>query len=173
LKKRLEKVAWLSNQSERKSKRKVTYALFLIVAILAVLTVSFVLLRNENFYTMHGIKETKITTIHSSGGNQTYTYVYENKDWKATYDLGKKLILHEPLYTNSTDPGITNLMSVVCSTNGFTFTESSPSLPTGVLYASDASTATEKVDLVFQTPTTPYTGVFEYTMYYDYTLTQP
>jgi hypothetical protein len=163
----------LSNLSERKSKRKVVYALFFIVVILVVLSVAFVLLRNDNFYTMHGIKETKITNIHSSSGNQTYTFVFEDKDWKASYELGKNLILHEPLYTNSTEPGTTNLMSVVCTTNGFTFTESSPSLPTGVPYASDVSTATEKVDLVFQTPTTPYTGVFEYIMYYDYTLTSP
>ena len=166
-------MARLLNQAKGKSKRKIVYALFFIVMILAVLTVSFILLRNENFYTMRGIKETKITTIHSSSGNQTYTFVYENKDWKATYEAGKELTLHEPLYTNSTEPGTTSLMSVVCNTNGFAFTESSPSLPTDVPYASDASSATRKVDLVFQSPKMPYTGVFEYTMYYEYTLTSP
>jgi hypothetical protein len=122
---------------------------------------------------MEGIKETKITTIHSSTGTQTYTFVYEDSNWRATYELGRKLTLHEPLYTNSTAPGVTNLVSVVCNTTGFSFSESSPSLPANVPYASDVSAATERVDLVFQTPTTPYKGVFEYTLYYDYTLTSP
>jgi hypothetical protein len=163
----------LSDQSGKKSNRKAIYALFIIILILAVVTASYFLLRSNNFYTLHGIKETKITYIHSSSGTQTYTFVYENSTWKASYELGKKLTLHEPLYTNSTAPGTTNLTSVVCNTSGFSLSESLPALPADVPYASDVSASTETVSLIFQTPTTPYTGVFEYTMYYDYTLTSP
>jgi hypothetical protein len=160
----------LSDTSGKKSKRRVVYAFFLIIMILAVVSVSYLLLRNYDHYTMHGIKETKITYIHSSTGVQTYTFVYENSNWAATYELGRKLTLHEPLYTNSTAPGTTNLTSVVCNTSGFTFSESTPALPVEVPYAFDASASTETVEIIFQTPTTPYTGVFEYTMYYDYFL---
>jgi hypothetical protein len=164
-------VACLSDQLGKKSNRKIIYVLFIVVAILVVGVVSYFLLRNDNLYTMHGIKEIKITTIHSSSGNHTYTFVYENSNWRATYELGKKLTIHEPLYTNTTDPGITKLSSVICTTPGFTLSESSPVLPTDVPYAFDLAASTETVNLVFQTPTTPYTGVFEYTMYYDFTLT--
>jgi hypothetical protein len=163
----------LSDQSRKKSKRKTVYALFIILIILAAVTASYFLLRNNNRYTMHGIKETKTTYIHSSSGTQTYTTIYENNDWKATYELGKNLTLHDPLYTNSTVPGTTKLTSVVCTTSGFTYLESFPTLPADVPYASDVSTSTEIVDLIFKTPTTPYTGVFEYTLYYDYTLAPP
>jgi hypothetical protein len=163
----------MSNQSGKKSKNKTIYALFVIVLIIAVVTVSYLLLRNDDFYTMHGIKETKITHIHSSSGNQTYTFVYENNDWAATYQLGKKLTIHEPLYTNTTDPGTTKLTSVVCNTSGFTLTESLPTLPTNVPYAYDVTASDKTVELVFQTPTTSYKGVFEYTMVYDFTFNSP
>jgi hypothetical protein len=160
----------LSDQPGKKSKRKIIYVLFIVAAILAVGVISYLSFRNDNSYTMHGIKEMKITTIHSSSGNHTYTFVYENSNWRATYELGKKLTIHEPLYTNTTDPGITKLSSVICNTPGFSLSESSPVLPTDVPYAFDVAASTETVNLVFQTPTTPYTGVFEYTMYYDFTL---
>jgi len=163
----------VTNQPGKKSKRKAVYALSIIILILAVITVSYLLLRNDDSYTMHGIKETKITYIHSPSGNQTYTFVYENSSWAATYELGKKLTINEPLYTNTTDTGTTNLASVVCNTPGFTLTESLPALPTDVPYAFDVAASTQTVKLFFQTLTTPYTGVFEYTMYYDFTFTSP
>jgi hypothetical protein len=163
----------MSNQPEKKSKSKSIYALLAVVLILSLVTVSYFLLRNDDFYTMHGIKETKITNTHSSSGNHTYTFVYENNDWKATYELGKKLTIHEPLYTNTTDSGTTNLTSVLCNTSGFTLTESLPVLPTNVPYAYDVAASDKTVELIFQTPTTPYTGVFEYTLVYDFTFNSP
>ena len=164
----------MSNLSKKNSKRKTIYAVFAITLILVSgVTIYYFLFSNSNAYTMHGIKETKITNSHSSGGTQTYTFVYENNNWASTYHLGRKLTIHEPLYTNSTEPGTTKLMSVVCNTTGFTLIETAPALPTNVPYAFDVASSTEKINLVFQTPTTPYTGVFEYTMVYDYTLTSP
>jgi hypothetical protein len=158
----------VSEQSGKQSKRKV-YALLAIIIILAAAAASYFLFWSHD-YILHGEKETKITYIHSSSGTQTYTFVYENNSWTATYELGKTFTIHYPLYTNSTVPGTTNLTSVVCNTSEFSFLESVPVLPTNVPYASDISSATKTIDLVFQAPTTPYTGVFEITFYYDYSI---
>ena len=56
-------------------------------------------------------------------------------------------------------------------TQGYILSETSPALPTDVPYASDVASSTRTANLVFQTPSTLYSGVFEYTMHYDFTFT--
>ena len=147
-------------------------ALALILGIAAV-AVGYIALNqnpstNSNYSSLVGLKETRIIMIHSSAENATTNSTFENSNWTASYEPGKMLTITESLYTTSND-GVTVLTNVVANTPGFLFESSSPSFPTLVPYAANASGTTQVVNLTFLTPSMSYSGDLEYTLYLNYT----
>jgi len=126
--------------------------------------------QNPSYSVLVGLKETKVITIYSSSGNLTTTSTIVNSNWTAPYTPGKVLTIVEYLYATNQN-GVMVLTDASSNTPGFVFEGSSPSFPVLVPYASSISTATEKVELSFLTPSAPHTGDFEYTLYFN--LTEP
>jgi hypothetical protein len=162
----------MSAKAKNKPSIRTVYAvaaLALVLGVAALLVGASSFFQNPRYCVLSGVKETKVTFVESSLVNTTRTYVYENDNWTASYELGKPLILDESLYTTS-KAGVTTITNVVSNTAGFVFKETNISLPAFVPYASDISAASQRVELTFQTPSTPYVGDFEYTVYYNLTL---
>ncbi len=125
--------------------------------------------QNPQMGVLSGVKETKITSIISSDLNQTSSLVYDNPNWTATYEPGGTFTLTESLYTTSTN-GVAVLTNVTSNTPGFVFIASNPEIPVLALYAENVSAATQKIQLTFQAPSTIYSGVFEYSLYFTLTI---
>ncbi|HTY74872.1 MAG TPA: hypothetical protein VMD05_04820 [Candidatus Nanoarchaeia archaeon] len=162
----------MSTEANNKPRKKGIYALAALALILGIGAISVGALsffQNPTYTILSGVKETKITFINTSIENTSQTTNYENKNWTASYEPGKTLTLDESLYTTS-DTGVTMITTVISNTPGFVFKESSISLPAFVPYAANISTASERIELTFQTPSTPYTGEFKYTVYYNLTI---
>jgi len=162
----------MSAKAQNKPSLRAVYAVAALALILGVAALTIGVssfFQNPRYCVLSGIKETEVTFVDSSLGNTTRTLVYENNNWTASYELGKPLILDESLYTTS-EAGVTTITNVVSNTSGFVFKESNVSLPAFVPYASDISAAHQKVELTFQTPSTPYVGDFEYTIHYNLTM---
>ncbi len=162
----------MSDKTQNKPRLKTVYAvaaLALILGIAALLIVVSSSFQNPRYCVLSGVKETRVTYVESSLANTTRTVVYENDNWTASYELGKPLVLDESLYTTS-KTGVTTIRNIVSNTPGFFFKESNITLPAFVPYASDISSASQRVEFTFQTPSTQYDGDFEYTIYYNLTM---
>lgn len=159
-------------ETKKKPSARIVYAVAALALILGVAALSvgaFGFLQNPRYCILSGIKETEVIFVNFSLGNTNRTFVYQNDNWTASYELGKPLILDESLYTTS-QIGVTTVTNVVSDTPGFVFKECNISLPAFVPFASNASAALQKVELTFLTPSALYGGDFEYTVYYNLTI---
>ena len=145
-----------ANEKKRINKKILFVALALIViVIVAIVAVS--LYNQSTDLTI--VRVTIVLTLNE----QTSTQVVVQPNAEGKIPVGDDFTISYPFY-NSEGSGQMSLTNVESQTNGFTFVSSNPSLP--VVAPSSGSTI---VVLQFTTPTTAYSGPFDYTIYYTAT----
>lgn len=147
-----------------KPKKKYLLTVIIVVAVILVAAGGIVYFYKHD-YSFTGYRYTVVYTTHLPTGPVTHNVTIINNSWKATYTLGERFSLDVPFYNNAS--ATSKISEIVCETPGFSFIGCSLPFPFAVPYAPNASVANVTARLTFSTPSTPYTGPFIYTAYFD------
>lgn len=151
---------------QRVAKPRKKYLLIVIILIAVILVaVAGIVYYYKHDYSFTGYRYMVVYTTHLPSGPVTHTFLIVNNSWRATYNIGERFYLNVPFYNNGS--ATSKISNISCETPGFSFLGSSLVFPFAVPYAPNASVANVTVRLTFITPSTPYTGPFIYTVYFD------
>jgi hypothetical protein len=153
-----------TDQRAVKPRRKYLLIVVILVAVILVAGAAIVYFYKHD-YSFTGYRYTVVYTTHLPSGPVTHNVTIVNNSWKATYILGERFSLDVPFYNNAS--AFSKISEIVCETPGFSFIGCSLPFPFAVPYAPDASVHNVTAHLTFGTPSTPYTGPFIYTAYFD------
>lgn len=155
-------------QSEAKQATKTSRIVIAIVviaiisAIVYIASGSGILSLGQNRLTV--VRVTQVITIHTLFGTTTSTNVVTQDKAAGQYPAGRQIVISWPIY-NAVSSSTLQLTKVECNTVGFRFAGSSPALP-----FTAPNTGSTLLELTFDTPSTPYNGPFDYTLYLDYSI---
>lgn len=147
-----------------KPRRKFLMIMIILVAVILVAAAGIVYFYTHD-YSFIGYRYTVVYTTHLPAGPVTHNVTIINNSWKATYNLGERFSLDIPFYNNAS--ATSKISEIACETPGFSFIGCSLPFPFAVPYAPNAFVANVTARLTFSTPSTPYTGPFIYTAYFD------
>ncbi len=152
-------------------KNKFNIILAIIVLLIAVIIIGAILLmlqggHKDQINTLTVVNETQIISTHTSTGIITTSKVllldqYAGKSLKNT-----QLNMVEQYYNGNN--GTLNVTNVVSNTPGFKIVAISPSLPVTVPNAPSMDAGNVSIKVTYDYPSLPYSGPFNYTVYFDY-----
>jgi hypothetical protein len=137
-----------------------------VIAVVAIIILAVILMSGINLerHQITAYGETLFTTIHTPSGDSTVTIpiVVPADD---QYRVGGQIKWDESFH--NPNGGVRNITSIVCTTPGFTFAGSSPGLPVTLPNTATKEEGSIMLTLAFDTPSTPYVGPLNYTIFYD------
>jgi hypothetical protein len=163
----------LPQQSPIKEKSKRKYLWFLIAIILIVILAVAVYLvlfggfnsANGTQITFTAFNEHLVIYPHNTDNTQPVNYDIPLSSFEGAYAVGQQITIQIP-YSYQGETGTENITSIVCNTPDFSFASVSPELPVQLPNTRD-NEAPITLTITFNTPSTPYTGSFDFTVYYD------
>jgi hypothetical protein len=100
---------------------------------------------------------------HTASGVQTITYLFHLDAGK--YPAGKQMVIEIPYHYQGT--GTENITRMECNTPGFSLLSVSPALPVKLPNTPTIEEGSITLKITFDTPSEPYTGALDFTVYYD------
>lgn len=165
--------ASLPLQSPPQNKKKKKIALILIVLLGGIIIAAIIIsqMMMSGMYALTGYRITINYTTHLPSGNNTISNQENSSAWTVRYRLNDQFSINYPFY-NNVSGGSTRVSNIVCNTPGFSFRNSSLPFPFDIPTAPNASTTNNNiiVQLMFNTPSAPYSGPLIFTIYMDYYL---
>ena len=156
---------------KKSKKRKYLWLLiaFILIIILAIAA----------FVTFYGgenpVDGTKITFTafnehlviypHNTANTSPTNYNIPLDGFNGPYTVGHQITVQIP-YSYQGDTGTENLTRIECATSGFSLASVSPELPIRLPNTRD-NEAPVTLTITFNTPSIPYAGPFDFTVYYD------
>jgi ABC-type lipoprotein release transport system permease subunit len=156
---------------KEKSKRKYLWLLIAVILIVIVAVAVYVVLfsgfnsANGTQITFTSFNEHLVIYPHNTDNTQPVTYDIPLNSFKGNYAVGQQITIQIP-YSYQGEIGTENLTSIVCNTSGFSVASVSPELPVQLPNTRDNEEPIT-LTITFNTPSTPYTGPFDFTVYYD------
>ncbi|HEY3422592.1 MAG TPA: hypothetical protein VGK13_05485 [Methanocellaceae archaeon] len=145
--------------------------LAIVVLLIVIMIIGIVLITlqggdKDQVNTLTVVNETQIVTTHLSVGNASTSKVllldqYAGKSLKNT-----QLNMVEQYYNGNN--GTLIVTNVVSNTPGFKIVAISPSLPVTIPNAPSMDAGNVSIKVTYDYPSLPYTGPFNYTVYFDY-----
>jgi len=156
---------------EKSNNRK--YLWFLIAAILIVVLVVAVFLvffggsnsANGTQITFTAFNEHLVIYPHNTANTQPVNYNIPLSGFNGPYVVGQQIAIQIP-YSYEGDTGTENITRMTCTTPGFSLVGVSPELPVQLPNTRDNEVPIT-LTITFNTPSTLYTGPFDFTVYYD------
>jgi hypothetical protein len=153
----------------KQKRKKIALTLVILIAVIIISAIVISQIPAGEKYIFTGYRCTVKYTTHLPSGNSTIVKQYTNDTWTARYGSNEQVYLDYPFY-NNVSRGTTLASNFVCNTPGFSFNSSSIPFPFTVPTALNASQTNNNiiVRLTFNAPSTPYSGLFIYTVYFEY-----
>ncbi len=156
---------------EKSNKRKYLWLPIAIILVVVLLVAVFVVF----FGGSNSVDSTKISFTafnehlviypHNTGNTQPVNYNIPLSGFNGPYPIGQQITIQIP-YSYEGEVGTENITSIACTTPGFTLASVSPQLPVQLPNTRD-NEAPIALTITFDTPSTPYNGPFDFTVYYD------
>ncbi len=102
---------------------------------------------------------------HNTDNTQPVNYNIPLDGFNGPYAVGQQIIIQIP-YSYQGETGTENITRIECNTSGFSLESVSPQLPVKLPNTRD-NEAPITLTITFNTPSTPYSGPFDFTVYYD------
>ncbi len=156
---------------EKSKKRKYLWLLiaFILIIILAIAAlVAFYGGGNsvdETKITFTAFNEHLVIYPHNTDNTSPVNYNIPLEGFNGPYAVGHQITVQIP-YSYQGETGTENLTRIECNTSGFSLASVSPELPIHLPNTRD-NEAPVTLTITFNTPSTPYTGPFDFTVYYD------
>jgi len=158
----------LSSPLTKRKRKQIMIVLVVLIGIIIIVAIVISQIPTEK-YRFIGEQGTFYYTTHSPSGNSTIITPYRNDSFRVVYDSNEPVYLNWPFYHNASG-GTALASNFVCNVPGFSLKNSSISFPFSVPTALNASQTNNNliVRLTFNAPSTPYSGPFIFSIYYDY-----
>ena len=138
------------------NKRKVILVTVTLLVIIVVLFAGYVFLTGPH-HQLTQIKENLEIAHPETPGNQIVTYNFTQNNFAGAYPVGKQITFEVPYEYGGL--GTETIYRIFCDTPGFSLAKTEPALPAQLNVT---------LRITFNTPSEPYTGPFQYTVYYNY-----
>jgi len=156
---------------KEKSKRKYLWLLkagiLIVIVAVAVYVVVFSGFNSANGsqITFTAFNEHLVIYPHNTDNTEPVYYDIPLSGFNGNYAVGQQISIQIP-YSYQGEIGTENLTSIVCNTSGFSVVSVSPELPVQLPNTRDNEEPIT-LTITFNTPSTPYSGPFDFTVYYD------
>ncbi len=161
---------------EKSGKRKYLWLVIAVILIVIIAVAAFVAFygrgnvvngANITFtaFNEHLIIYPHNTDPHSTASTQPVNYNIPLDGFSGPYAVGQQITIQIP-YSYQGETGTENITRMECNTSGFSLAGVSPELPVLLPNTRD-NEAPITLTITFNTPSTPYTGPFDFTIYYD------
>jgi len=156
---------------EKSMKRKYLWLLITVILIVILVVAAFVVFfggfhpANGTQITFTAFNEHLVIYPHNTDNTQPVNYNIPLSGFNGPYVVGQQITIQIP-YSYSGETGTENITSMACTTSGFSLASVSPELPVQLPNTRD-NEAPITLTITFNTPSTPYTGPFDFTVYYD------
>ncbi len=157
---------------KEKSKKKRYLWLVVAVILIAIIAVAIFVMFfgrgnsvNGSNITFTAFNEHLVIYPHNTADTQPVNYNIPLDGFNGPYAVGQQIIVQIP-YSYQGETGTENITRIECSTSGFSLASVSPELPVLLPNTRD-NEAPITLTITFNTPSTPYTGAFGFTVYYD------
>lgn len=159
-----------------KARKNTPIIIVLITVIVIVAAACYILFfwGNNNSNTGNGVQNNLIsvneTQVQSTIGSfsPNVTLYINHPEFTGNHAANQQMILVEP-YTHIGLSGTQRIIGIVAKTPGFVLNKTTPALPFTLPNSPDEYNPNyASLTMTFDTPSTQYTGPFEYTVYMDY-----
>jgi hypothetical protein len=120
---------------------------------------------NGSDMTFTAFNEHLVIYPHNTDDTEPINYNIPLDGFNGPYPVGQQIVIQIP-YSYQGDTGTENITRMECNTSGFSLASVSPELPVLLPNTRD-NEAPITLTITFNTPSTPYTGPFDFTVYYD------
>ncbi len=156
----------------RKSTNRRYLWLGIAVILIAVIAVAAFLAFNNRGNIVNGdnisftaFNEHLVIYPHNTGNTDPVNYVIPLDGFNGPYLVGQQITIQIP-YSYQGEAGTENITRIECNTSGFSLASVSPEPPVLLPNTRD-NEAPITLAITFNTPSTPYAGAFDFTVYYD------
>ncbi len=156
-------------QKTKKSKYLLLLVTILLIVVLAVaLFIVFGGLfssDNSSKIAFTAFNQHLIIYPHNTDDTTPVTYDIPLNSFNGPYDVGQQMTIQIP-YSYQGEVGTENITRMECNTSGFSLASVSPELPLELPNTRDNEQPIT-LTITFNAPSTPYSGPFDFTVYYD------
>lgn len=156
---------------EKSKKRKYLWFLIAVILIVILAVTVFVIFfggsnsANGTQITFTAFNEHLVIYPHNTDNTQPVNYNIPLSGFNGPYAVGQQITIQIP-YSYQGEAGTENITRMACTTSGFSLVSVSPELPVRLPNTRD-NEAPITLTITFNTPSTPYNGAFDFTVYYD------
>ncbi len=156
---------------EKPKKRKYLWLIVALILIAMVAVAIFVLFfggdnsPNGTNIAFTAFNEHLVIYPHNTDNTQPVNYNIPLDGFNGPYTVGQQITIEIP-YSYQGETGTENITRIECNTSGFSLQSVSPQLPMLLPNTRD-NEAPITLTITFNTPSTPYSGPFDFTVYYD------
>jgi hypothetical protein len=160
-----------SADKEKTKKQRYLLPVIAVVLIAIIAVAVFVMFNgtdnpvNGSDITFTAFNEHLVIYPHNTDNTNTVNYDIPLDGFNGPYSVGQQIVIQIP-YSYQGDSGTENITRMECNTSGFSLASVSPELPVLLPNTRD-NEAPITLTITFNTPSTPYNGPFDFTVYYD------
>jgi hypothetical protein len=157
--------------TEKSKKRKYLWLVITVILIAIIAVAVFMVFYgrgnsdNGTNITFTAFNEHLVIYPHNTADTQPVNYNIPLSGFNGPYAVGQQITIQIP-YSYQGETGTENITRMECNTSGFSLANVSPELPVLLPNTRD-NEAPITLTITFNTPSTPYTGPFDFTVYYD------
>jgi hypothetical protein len=150
----------------KRKKRNTRIAIAAVLGFIIILSaiVAFAVFGGPQ-HNLTAFNEHLVIYSHTASGTQTVTYLFHLDDEAGKHPAGKQIVIEVPYHYQGT--GIENITRMECNTPGFNLAGVSPALPVRLPNTPTIEAGSITLKITFDTPQEPYTGAFDFTVFYD------
>jgi hypothetical protein len=153
-----------NRQNNKRKKRNTWIALAAVLGFIIILSAIAFAFFGGPQHNLTAFNEHLVIYSHTSSGTQTVTYLF-HLDEAGKHPAGKQIVIEVPYHYQGI--GIENITRMECNTPGFNLAGVSPALPVRLPNTPTIEAGSITLKITFDTPQEPYTGAFDFTVYYD------